>query len=183
MNSFGLYASVPFDYEEYLSVTITIRFTNMNASFVTGKYYTDVNVIINVLNVNEVPQFSNVSSPINVLENVTVNSEIATITATDVDFNTSLLYTILNGSASSYFSINQTTGVIYLIQQLDRETTDEYTMFVMVSDRSLSAFQEIKVNVLDIMITIQVFNQQIIILQLLKILCQIHQFFNLVQQT
>ena len=149
-NNFSLYASTPFNYEEYQSFTITIRVTDMNSSFATGYYHTDVDVTINVLNVNEAPQFTNVPSLIYILENATVNSEIATITATDVDFNTSLVYTILNGSATLYFSINQTTGVINLIQKLDRETTDEYTAFVMVSDGSLSAFQEIKIIVVDV---------------------------------
>ncbi|MCT4613401.1 MAG: cadherin domain-containing protein [Marinifilaceae bacterium] len=69
-------------------------------------------------------------------ENTAINTNILTLYATDEDDAniTNFQWRITNGNNEGKFQININTGVLELIGNLDRETTNEYNLELVVSD-------------------------------------------------
>ena len=115
----------------------------------------EVVVNVTVLDVNDVtPSFSNSTYFLFLSENTTVLSSVLTVEAFDSDFeiNGTFFYSILSGNDSSFFSINESTGEIFLEQELDRETQDLLTFALVATDLgnpSLTGTADVVVQVLD----------------------------------
>ena len=94
-----------------------------------------ITVIINVTDVNEAPTFTDGDSTTrSIAENTAFGTNIGTpVVATDVDANTTLVYT-LGGTDASSFSINGSTGQLQTRAALDYETDASYSVTVSVSD-------------------------------------------------
>ncbi|XP_067654496.1 cadherin EGF LAG seven-pass G-type receptor fmi-1-like [Haliotis asinina] len=86
-----------------------------------GKHETDVPIVINIMNViDEVPKLT-VNTPISLPEEQPLETKLGFVyDVTDRDENDNLTYN-LEGSGSSYFSIDPSTGVISVAQRIDRE--------------------------------------------------------------
>ncbi|KAK2498715.1 hypothetical protein MC885_013008, partial [Smutsia gigantea] len=101
------------------------------------------------------PQFRNtLSTGIEINENHPVGSSIILINATDLDtgFNGKLVYAISGGNEDSCFIIDMETGMLKVLSPLDRETRDEYTLNITVSDLGIpqkAAWRLLDVTVLD----------------------------------
>ncbi|XP_052086465.1 protocadherin Fat 4-like [Mytilus californianus] len=114
-----------------------------------GTNLVNITGTITVTDVNEeVPEFISGEYTINVPENSTIGSTIATVTATDIDTTDVLTYTI--SSSTSYFSIDSSTGDILLTKELDREMADSHTLNVSVSDSMNSNFTTVSITVTDV---------------------------------
>lgn len=124
----------------------------------------EVIVNVTVLDVNDItPSFTNSTYYIYLPENTSLSSTVLTVEAMDGDFgkNGSFSYSIFPGNYSSFFSINASTGDIFLELELDRETQDVLTFVVVAADFgdvSLTGSAEVVVMVLDNNDNIPLFN-------------------------
>lgn len=115
----------------------------------------EVVVNITILDVNDVtPSFTNSTYYVFLLENTTISTSVLTVEAEDGDYaeNGSFDYSIVPGNGSSFFSINSTTGEVFLERELDRETQDLLSFIVAAADLgepSLTGSAEVVVMVLD----------------------------------
>uniref|UniRef100_A0A3B3ZJN6 Uncharacterized protein n=1 Tax=Periophthalmus magnuspinnatus TaxID=409849 RepID=A0A3B3ZJN6_9GOBI len=94
-------------------------------------------VHINIEDENDnVPQFSEKKYVVQVLENVSVNTKIIQVEATDKDEgnNAKVHYSIIRGNVRGQFYIHSPTGVIDVINPLDYETNREYNLGIKAQD-------------------------------------------------
>ncbi|CAI9718139.1 cadherin-23-like isoform X1 [Octopus vulgaris] len=110
---------------------------------------TEVNVIVEDVN-DETPELILGKTNIELYENITINSYITSIKATDKDLNSKLIFNIsqetieINGKGREvnkntivpYFEIDHNTGNITLKEKLDRETFERIILKVEVSDQN-----------------------------------------------
>uniref|UniRef100_A0A3B4E9G9 FAT atypical cadherin 1a n=1 Tax=Pygocentrus nattereri TaxID=42514 RepID=A0A3B4E9G9_PYGNA len=105
---------------------------------------------------NSVPQFAeSIPSQIEVREDLPVGNSVVLLKATDADngFNGKLLYVISGGNVDSCFMIETDTGWLKVLEPLDRETTDHYTLNITVYDLGLpqkSSSHILEISVLDV---------------------------------
>ena len=79
-------AALDYETQKVYAVTITVSDTKLTAS---------IDVTINVSNVNEAPSFATSTATRSIAENTAANTNIGTaFTATDVDADTTLTYTL-----------------------------------------------------------------------------------------
>ena len=114
-------------------------------------------VKINVLDLNDnPPQFTLPQYNSNVAENVTTGTSFAYVLATDDDigFNSAVVYAIDPSSINAdHFTVNATTGDIYVAETLDYENIQSYNITVTATDGgvpSLSSRVTLTINVVDI---------------------------------
>ena len=123
-----LQTSTALDYETKTSYSVRIT--------VSDSELTDtIDVTINVTNVNEAPSFTEGSTATRTIaENTASGTNIGTaVTATDVDANTTLTYT-LGGTDAATFSIVSTSGQLQTNAALNYETKTSHSVTVSVSD-------------------------------------------------
>ena len=119
-----------------------------------GEYTASAEVMISVLPVNdERPTFDNVGRYIaDVREELDAGVFVVTVTASDRDIPPqNLQFSIPQGTHRERFSIDA-SGDIHTTQQLDREDTANYTLWVQVSDGELTSenLKEVFIMVTDI---------------------------------
>ncbi|XP_077996449.1 cadherin-23-like [Glandiceps talaboti] len=113
----------------------------------------DVTVKLSDMNDNY-PQFTQSSYSYEVYENVTKHYTIATICATDddIDYNAKVQYSIVSGNDGN-FDIGRDTGILTVIDELDRETVANYILNVSANDQgepSLSNFTDVFIRLIDV---------------------------------
>lgn len=84
------------------------------------------------------------------------NTAVTTVVATDIDFGTTLTYSISGGADAAKFSINSSTGVLSFVSApdysnpTDDDSDNVYEVEVSASDGSLTDTQDMSVTVLDL---------------------------------
>ena len=132
-----------------------------------------ITVTINVLNVNEAPEFpATIDTTLEIAENTATNMPIGTaaIAATDQDLTTTntdsnpdtdadddLIY-ILKGDDADVFAINHTNGYLLTQDPLDYETKKSYSVTVEVADGVLNSDGRLT-DTIDITINIENVNE------------------------
>ncbi len=114
------------DYEDAKQYTLTVTADD-------GKHTTSATVTLNVQNVNDTaPVPSGFDATIE--ENTANGTVVGTVSATDADGDTSLLYRITD--ANTAFAINESTGEVTVVDEtkLDYETVQDFQLTVEVSD-------------------------------------------------
>ena len=94
-------------------------------------------VIVNVRDTNEADPViaGGATATASISEDATAGTVLTTVTATDADTADTLTYAITGGTGMSLFTIaDPSSGEITLTGSLDRETEDEYTLTVTVTD-------------------------------------------------
>nr|XP_006812462.1 PREDICTED: protocadherin Fat 4-like [Saccoglossus kowalevskii] len=96
------------------------------------------------------PRFDLTSYSVNILEDVNTNTVVTTVTATDADegIDTQIAYRIVSGNDGKFY-INEQTGQIRTMDELDRETTPSYTLAISASDGDLSSITTLDIYLLD----------------------------------
>jgi len=91
-------------------------------------------VVLNLIDVNDnAPMFSQSSYTQSISESAPVNSRVLAVSAQDADAGMNMQFSFsLNGSSA--FTINSTSGEIYLAISLDREIEDSYTFQILAVD-------------------------------------------------
>ncbi|XP_077993211.1 protocadherin Fat 4-like [Glandiceps talaboti] len=111
-----------------------------------------VNVVVMIMDVNDnVPKFDRQFYNVHIFEEMVLNHEVRTITATDPDKdeNGSIIYSITD---SSKFAIDE-NGTISALERLDRETTGTHDLIITATDRGtppLSSSTQVRVVLDDI---------------------------------
>ncbi|OWF51064.1 cadherin-related tumor suppressor-like [Mizuhopecten yessoensis] len=99
-----------------------------------------VSVFMNVKDINDnSPTFDPASFSTKIFENVTVDSSIITVSASDSDsgVNGEVRYRITGGDLYDQFSINMVTGEVTTIRPLDREVVALYSLEVTATDQAV----------------------------------------------
>ena len=94
-------------------------------------------VIIHVEDINDhTPQAENRTYLFEVEENTPPETEIGQVSAHDPDAgeNGKLYYMIIDGNSYGVFGINRTTGVIFLVNEIDYEMSANYQLTILVED-------------------------------------------------
>ncbi len=139
-----LQTNVALDYETKSSYSVTVTATDDDTLSDT------TTVTISVTNVNEAPNFATTTATRSIAENTAADTNIgAAITATDVDANTTLTYT-LGGTDAASFSIVSTSGQLQTSAALDYETKTSYSVRITVSDSELTDTIDVTINVTDV---------------------------------
>ena len=152
-----VYATGNIDYE-----TLTLYTISVTASDGMRRSQAVVNISVSDVNDNA-PIFDAPSYSGSVAEN-TLSSNVIVVRATDRDSgsNSEIVYNIVSNEVDLPFSVNATSGVVFLTRTLDREERDKYTFFVRANDRglpSLSAVSSVTITVDDENDNIPVFSQ------------------------
>ena len=113
---------------------------------------------VNVVDVNDhYPKFENASYDISVYEDIEAWTNILTTKATDKDegLNGEVLYSLKaqNEDIQSLFEINENTGDIYVIGELDFEKQSSYTLTVVARNKdqfSISSQAKVFINLKDV---------------------------------
>eukprot|EP00111_Clytia_hemisphaerica_P005933 TCONS_00017188-protein len=143
----AIYSTATFDRETRNSYTIIIRAVD------EGGFFADANVTISILDTNDhAPIFINSSVTVDVLESQKIDKPFFDVGATDMDMgsNSEIIYSL--ATMSSLFTIDQSSGSIQLISQLDRERQSSHSIIVLATDKgtpSLSGNVTVNINVLD----------------------------------
>ncbi len=142
------------DYETTQSFTLQIQVTDLQGLADTAV------ITINLTNVNEAPTLDDYYFTID--ENSTNATLLGTVQGTDIDANDLLTYTIISGTGTSAFNLNQNTGEITIndATQLDYETTSRFILYLQVTDGGmLTDTAQITIDLNDINETPVIHNQ------------------------
>nr|XP_047934269.1 protocadherin Fat 1 isoform X2 [Anser cygnoides] len=122
-------------------------------------------LIVSVLDINDNPPvFEHREYSASVSEDTLVGTEVIQIYAAsrDIEANAEITYSIASGNEHGKFSIDSTTGAIFIIESLDYESSHEYYLTVEATDGgtpSLSDVVTVNINVTDINDNTPVFSQ------------------------
>nr|XP_006112269.1 protocadherin Fat 3 isoform X6 [Pelodiscus sinensis] len=91
------------------------------------------------------PVFLQDSYSVNILESTSIGTEIIQVEARDKDLGSSgeVSYSVLTDTQQ--FAINSSTGVVYVSDQLDRESKANYTLKIEARDKSENGHQQFSV--------------------------------------
>ena len=118
-----------------------------------------VSVCVTVSDVNDIaPALRNTFEDISVRENMDVPSELLVVMATDGDApgtnNSRVEYSISSGNSGNTFEVDPSTGTFRVINQLDFEQQDNYTITVTATDfgspMRMSGSTTVRVMVIDV---------------------------------
>ncbi|EZA55620.1 Cadherin-related tumor suppressor [Ooceraea biroi] len=110
-------------------------------------YITDVN--------DNVPQFQRLPYEAQVSEGAAIGTQLLRVYTTDADegLNGDVFYSLEDGNQQGQFAIDEATGQISLVKELDRETSDTYVLTVVAHDAGLetrlSSSATVHIEVLD----------------------------------
>lgn len=136
----ALFLHRPLDYEETTSYNLNITATD------GGNPRLLTTILFNVMVIDEndnPPSFPNTAIVRQIKESIPVKTPIVTVTAEDPDSgaNGKVIYTLTNQEPSNsnrHFSINPTTGVIFTLREIDRETIDTFKLTIVATDQAVS---------------------------------------------
>ena len=102
-----------------------------------GELDSTVDVTIIVEDVNDVhPRFDREAYMKTIPENASISTVLEVLTVIDPDLDNNFQFSIISGNDERKFSVNP-TGEIIVASTLDRETTENYTLIVRVTDDSV----------------------------------------------
>ncbi|XP_066585244.1 cadherin-related tumor suppressor [Prorops nasuta] len=136
--------------QSYVSLEATVQdngATRLRDRVKVTIYITDVN--------DNVPQFQRLPYRAQVSEAAEIGTQLLRVYTTDVDegLNGDVFYSLEDGNQHGRFTIDEATGQISLVKELDRETTDSYLLTVVAHDAGLetrlSSSATVHIEVLD----------------------------------
>ncbi|KAF7988426.1 hypothetical protein HCN44_000999 [Aphidius gifuensis] len=114
-----------------------LKVFNLTVDAFDGKYHDNTTISITIEDINNnIPVFKDVDD-VKIFKNQSVGSVVMTVHATDADKTNKIKYRF--GNNETKFSINETTGEIKTLLQLDKETQTNFSLLVIASDDSPSA--------------------------------------------
>uniref|UniRef100_A0A8C9UTT2 FAT atypical cadherin 1 n=1 Tax=Spermophilus dauricus TaxID=99837 RepID=A0A8C9UTT2_SPEDA len=122
-------------------------------------------VVVSVLDINDNPPvFEYREYGATVSEDILIGTEVLQVYAAsrDIEANAEITYSIISGNEHGKFSIDSKTGAIFIIENLDYESSHEYYLTVEATDGgtpSLSDVATVNINVTDINDNTPVFSQ------------------------
>uniref|UniRef100_A0ABI7X6D8 FAT atypical cadherin 1 n=1 Tax=Felis catus TaxID=9685 RepID=A0ABI7X6D8_FELCA len=122
-------------------------------------------VVVSVLDINDNPPvFEYREYGATVSEDILLGTEVLQVYAAsrDIEANAEITYAIISGNEHGKFSIDSKTGAIFIIENLDYESSHEYYLTVEATDGgtpSLSDVATVSINVTDVNDNSPVFSQ------------------------
>ncbi|XP_056092251.1 protocadherin Fat 1 [Rhinichthys klamathensis goyatoka] len=144
-----LYTAEKLDHETMHRHTLTIMVRDQGVPVKSNV----VRVIINVEDSNDnVPRFTSSQYAARVFETAAIGSSVLQATALDKDkgLNAEILYSIDSGNLGNSFNIDQSSGIVTVARELDREYRDQYELLIKASDKGeppLSVVTRVQVTV------------------------------------
>lgn len=135
----SLYLHRPLDYEETTLYMLNITATDGG----NPRLYTTIIFNVSVVDENDnPPSFPNTAIVRQIKEGIPIKTPIVTVTAEDPDSgkNGKVLYALTKQEPYTnqrHFSINQETGVIHTLKEIDRETIDTYKLTIVATDQAI----------------------------------------------
>ena len=145
----NLKAGQSLDYER--AATLNLQITASDGINISAPLEVTINVNDDTSETNpNNPYFTNDNITLDVLENIAVNAQIATLTALDGDGDTPT-YAITAGNTNTQFAIDANSGTLTIAKALDHETTPTHKLTIQANDGN-GKTEEITttINVLDI---------------------------------
>lgn len=137
-NTGSLYLHKSLDYEETTAYVLNITASDGG----NPRLSTTIMFNVNVMDENDnPPSFPTTAIVRQIREGIPINTPIVTVTAEDPDsgMNGKVVYALINqepGNNKRHFGINNTTGVIYTLREVDRETIDTFKLTVVATDQT-----------------------------------------------
>ncbi|XP_046853380.1 protocadherin Fat 4-like [Xenia sp. Carnegie-2017] len=143
---YGIHLKAPLDYEKqqnYL-IVVTAR-DNGKPPLISQRSGT-----LRISDVNDIrPRFDQPFYKRDVNESVVPGTPILMVTATDMDEVSNRTYSILKGNYSFWFSINSSTGLIYVASFIDYEESSKVLLVVEVFDGKFTANCTVELTIID----------------------------------
>lgn len=142
------------DRETQSRIVLTIM--AKNAGGIRGNDTDEAQVIVEVQDGNDPPEFLQKLYEVEISEAVPVGSKVTTVKAIDKDVrpqNNQFSYSIIGGNIEQVFKIDPQSGQIETTRFLDRETTPEYSLIVGGIDTGLppqTGTTTVKIHVTDV---------------------------------
>lgn len=134
----------------YISLEATVTDNGIN------RLRDRVKVTIYITDVNDnVPQFQRLPYRVQVSEGAAIGTQLLRVYTSDADegLNGDVFYSLEDGNQHGHFMIDEATGQISLVKELDRETSDTYVLTVVAHDAGLemrlSSSATVHIEVLD----------------------------------
>ncbi len=131
---------------------------NLTVAVTDGTHIAKTHLYVSVINSNDHrPEFTQMEYRVEISENTEKDSQILQLHATDADNDKRLFYslhTAKNPSSLNLFRVDAVSGVITLIEKLDRELIVEHLLVVSVKDQGTPA----KRNFAKVLIKVHDFN-------------------------
>lgn len=129
----------PLDYEETTSYNLNITATD------GGNPSLSTTIVFNVMvidNNDNPPNFPNTAIVRQIKEGIALKTPIVTVIAEDPDsgINGKVNYALVHQDPSDmqrHFNINQTSGVIYTLREIDRESIDTFRLTIVATDQAM----------------------------------------------
>jgi hypothetical protein len=137
------------DFETTSSYNLTIQVMDNG----TPSKNASATITINVTDVSNENTPTISPQTFSIAENSANGTSVGTVSASDADATQTLTYSITTGNADGKLSINNSTGEITVAATLDFETTNSYSLTVLVADNgtlSKNASATITINVTDV---------------------------------
>ncbi|XP_069466825.1 cadherin-23 isoform X1 [Ambystoma mexicanum] len=139
------------DYEQVQWLNFTIRASDNGSPRMSA----EVPAYLQIVDINDNnPIFSQPSYHKSVFEDIPLGTKVLQITATDADSGRFGLiqYSLVDGEGK--FGINPTTGDIYIMAALDRETKDHYTLTAIARDNPGDIASNRRENSVQVLLTV-----------------------------
>ncbi|XP_040587830.1 protocadherin Fat 1 isoform X7 [Mesocricetus auratus] len=150
------------DREQQAVYTLTVKAVDQG---LPRKLTATGTVVVSVLDINDNPPvFEYREYGATVSEDILIGTEVLQVYAAsrDIEANAEITYSIISGNEHGKFSIDSKTGAIFVIENLDYESSHEYYLTVEATDGgtpSLSDVATVSINVTDINDNTPVFSQ------------------------
>ena len=105
------------------------------------------------------PVFETSKYSVFIAEDIMVNTAFLQTQALSLNSTTFQEYTLVAGNTDGAFFINETTGIVYINQTVDREEVDYYSLTVKFTDDNGSAYAQVEVYVEDVNDNFPLFSQ------------------------
>lgn len=134
----SLYLHKLLDYEDTQTYSLNITASDGG----NPRLSTTILFVVNVLDSNDnAPSFPNTAIVRQIREGIPINTPIVTITAEDPDsgVNGKVTYSIQSQDPTfgqRHFGINTSSGVIFTMRQIDRESVDTFRLTVVATDQA-----------------------------------------------
>ncbi|XP_050442855.1 fat-like cadherin-related tumor suppressor homolog isoform X2 [Adelges cooleyi] len=135
----------------------SVKEYNLTISVTDGVYTTTTQLFVSVKDINEYrPKFSQHVYEVNVTENAETGSPVVRLSATDDDQDTKLLYGIHSAqhvNSIKSFAVDYLSGIVSVLQPLDRESIARHELTVVVKDQSTPSkknFARVIITVVDV---------------------------------
>ncbi|XP_024085354.1 fat-like cadherin-related tumor suppressor homolog [Cimex lectularius] len=108
---------------------------------------TKVNVVVKVMD-RSMPIFDKQFYTVSTLENIDLHSPLSISIQAESPLGRKLIYSIVSGNNDEKFAVDFNTGGLYVVDELDYETQQEYALYIRATDSVSGVSADVPVNVL-----------------------------------